>query len=136
VWTPALAVGVPEIDAQHQELFRQVDVLVVAMVKNESPAEVAGLMNFLGEYVLEHFGSEEALMAKVGYPGATTHKQEHDRFVSGMSSLRERLDRDGPNPRLALELRQVVLGWLSDHIPRADVAMARWIAANPKSGDG
>ena len=47
-WTTALSVGVDEIDAQHQELFRRVDRLLDAMARNDR-SEAARLLEFLLE---------------------------------------------------------------------------------------
>ena len=68
IWNADLAVGVPDIDAQHQELFRRADALLAAM-KERQPAdrEVERLFLFLDEYCSRHFASEERLMREKKY---------------------------------------------------------------------
>ncbi len=47
VWTPALAIGIPEIDQQHQELFYRLSKLLEGIVSGDR-AQVSGLIEFLG----------------------------------------------------------------------------------------
>jgi hemerythrin len=69
-WTDSLAVGIPEIDQQHQELFLRLERLLRGIVGGERE-EVGRLLEFLGDYVVRHFGAEERWMA-VGYDYALT----------------------------------------------------------------
>ena len=65
-WSPALAVGVPEIDAQHQELFRRAERLITAL-RGGDRAEVTPLVRYLTDYAVEHFAAEERFMREIGF---------------------------------------------------------------------
>src|SRR5690242_236110 len=88
-WTPALAVGIDEIDGQHQELFRRAARLLDAIRAGRHPDELSELIRFLHAYAVEHFGLEEGWMRDVSYPGYLRHKAEHDRFISDLLALAE-----------------------------------------------
>ncbi len=114
-WTSALSVGIEEIDVQHQELFRRAERLLAGLHQGE-PEEIGGLIDFLHEYAVVHFGAEEAAMRAASFPGYVRHKAEHDRFIGDLLDLGDhegaRLPDghgDGPVPRpperLALALR-------------------------------
>jgi len=90
-WTPALAVGHAVIDAQHQELFRRLEALLTAMMKGDK-GEVGRLFDFLGAYVVEHFGAEEKLMKERAYPDYAVHKSAHERFVADYLALKKSLE--------------------------------------------
>jgi hemerythrin len=123
-WTPALAVGHPEIDGQHQELFRRLAALVEAM-RGGDRGEVGLLFDFLGQYVVEHFGAEERYMRETAYPGLNVHKAAHDRFVREYQDLRRLLEANGATAAVTIRTQSWIGDWLQSHIARTDVALAR-----------
>jgi hemerythrin len=123
-WTPALAVGHETIDRQHQELFRRLDTLLEAMRLGDR-SEIGRLFDFLGSYVVEHFGAEERVMRETGYPGFTVHKGAHDRFVREYGELRRLYDSSGASSAVTIKTESWIVDWLSLHIGRTDVALAR-----------
>lgn len=127
-WTPRLAVGVEQIDAQHRELFDRINKLLAAMESQQGQAEVARVVDFLGDYVVTHFGAEERLMQRHAYPDYRAHKQLHDDFVKVLGGLRAELVRQGPSAALAVQLNHRVGDWLIDHIGRTDRALAAHLA--------
>ncbi len=125
-WTEALALGVPEIDRQHQELFRRVESLVEAVLHKDR-TEVVRLVAFLDEYVIAHFGAEEELMRSRRYPGYAVHKAEHDRFLADLSELDRDLRATGPTQRLTTRIHRQVCDWLRDHIYLTDTSLGHWL---------
>ncbi len=85
-WTPALAVGVPEIDAQHQELFRRAERLITAL-RTGDRGEVEPLVRYLAAYAVEHFAAEERYMREIGYPGLDGHRAVHRAFREDFAEL-------------------------------------------------
>jgi hemerythrin len=127
-WSPKLAVGVEAIDAQHRELFQRVNGLVAALEARHGEAEVARLVQFLGDYVVRHFADEERLMVRVGYPDAPAHKTLHEAFVADFVRFKADLAKNGASPALATQLNHKVGGWLIDHIGRTDRALGVFLA--------
>jgi hemerythrin len=125
-WTDALAVGVPEIDHQHQELFRQIEQLLEGILKGDR-TEVGAMLGFLSSYVIVHFGAEEELMRTRGYPGYSLHKAEHDRFLADFTLMNEEYRTTGITNRLVARVNRQVSDWLRDHIYLTDTALGRWI---------
>jgi hemerythrin len=124
-WTQALSVGIPEIDAQHQELFRRVDRLLEATLADDH-RETGAMLVFLGEYVLTHFSTEERFMREVGYPGLPRHREEHERFVADLRALDRDLAEGGVVPGLVGRLNRQVSDWLRGHVCVTDMAMGRF----------
>jgi hemerythrin len=127
-WTPALAVGVEEIDAQHRELFRRADQFVVAL-SDRSRQDVGILLSYLRLYVVTHFGAEESWMREASYPDYASHKAEHDAFIRdllALSSEHERRTGPGLEPmRVATWLSR----WLEGHVSGTDSRLARFLLA-------
>lgn len=127
-WDPALSVGVPSIDQQHQEIFRQADALLGSLCRHESRERVAQVLAFLGQYVVEHFRDEELLMGRSGYPQEANHRLEHLAFASMARCWAAELDRDGPSVGLTVRLNHALVHWLRQHIGRADRELGRFLA--------
>ena len=125
-WNATLSVGVTQIDEQHQELFRRVDRLLDAMLKQDR-AEVARLLAFLQEYVVVHFGTEEALMRERSYPSYRDHLEEHRRFTRDLERLRGEHDASGATAALVHKVRREVCDWLTSHVCVTDVALGRYL---------
>ena len=127
-WRAALAVGHPEIDRQHEELFARAQVLVEALARADR-AEVGRQLDFLGSYVLDHFTAEEQLMSASGYPGRGVHKAEHDRFVRDYRALRSLVARHGPVPALEVKARTWLGDWLERHVSGSDQRLGAHLSA-------
>ncbi len=125
-WSSVLSVGVPEIDAQHEELFRRVDRLHDAMLARDRAGAVE-LIGYLGEYVRTHFGMEEGLMRAVGYPEREPHTAEHGRFTAAVVDLQRALAQEGASAALVLRLEREVSGWLRRHVYTTDLALGAWV---------
>ena len=125
-WTQALAVGHPTIDAQHQELFRRLEALLTAMMRGDR-AEVGRLFEFLGTYVVEHFGAEEKLMAASGYPDYPSHKAAHERFVRDYTELRQAHAASGGGAAVTIKVQNWCGDWLKAHIAGTDQALATFL---------
>lgn len=127
LWTDALAVGIEEIDRQHKGLFEQVDRLLVAAQKGAGQEELGNLLDFLGRYVVEHFGTEERYMEQYGYPDAPEHRRQHAGFVQYYQDVRARIDRDGASLSTLLQVQKYVVDWLNNHIRKSDKALGAYL---------
>ena len=125
-WDPALALGHSEIDAQHEEIFRRLAVLVAAM-EGGRPAEIGLLFDFLGEYAASHFAAEERVMVACRYPGANVHAAAHARFVREYRELRALYDGNGPSAGIQVKTRIWIDDWLRAHIMGVDQGLARFL---------
>jgi hemerythrin len=132
-WTSTLSVGVPEIDEQHQELFRRIDRLLDAML-HQDRSEVGQLLAFLHGFVLEHFAAEERLMAEVEYPDAERHILEHREFARGLAQVEADFAAHGATAAVVFRLEQQTVGWLMDHVYFTDVALGRFVHARQATG--
>lgn len=127
VWDKSLAVGVKIIDEQHQELFRKVNGLLEALLKNQGKEELGRMLGFLGTYTIDHFAAEEKLMAQYKYPEAAKHKQQHTAFVDAFLKLKAEFDKSGPTANVSITLNRFVCQWLRDHIGATDTALAKFL---------
>jgi hemerythrin len=129
-WTASMAVGVEEIDLQHKELFLRLNALLMAMREGHGKDEIGRTLEFLEDYVVEHFGAEDKLMVKFGYPiqAAQAHRKEHAEFVRTFGELkREAQAPTGVGATFVLKLQRTVCDWLLSHIGKTDMALAQFL---------
>ncbi|MDR1733058.1 MAG: hemerythrin domain-containing protein, partial [Synergistaceae bacterium] len=93
LWDKTLEVGVPFIDTQHKELFKQIDILS----DNNNKSRFPQTLKFLGEYVKKHFHDEQELHIQSAYPKAAAHKKMHADFVAVFTKMKTEYDADNEN---------------------------------------
>lgn len=131
-WTNDLAVGFSEIDRQHQELFSKIDTLLNACNQGKGRASVGEIIQFLTDYVVFHFGTEETLMKQYQYPDYSTHKAMHDQFVQKFLEVKSQFDSDGASVRIVIAINQMVVKWLNDHIRHVDTLLGAFLKEKAK----
>lgn len=132
-WTDDLAVGIEEIDRQHQELYVMVAALHDAMRMNQLD-RVLGVVSFLERYALEHFATEERHMAAQAYPRLPEHRALHESFVSDLQQHKAAIDANGVRPSLVVALSDWVGSWLGHHLRKVDGEMGRFLRSRGASG--
>lgn len=125
LWNTSYETGVPAMDAEHQQLFRQIDTLL-DLSKTD---QVKMTLDFLAKYVVQHFASEEDLQTKSRYPGYAGHKRKHVAFVDSYKTLRQEYNSDGDNPLLLMKITCTALDWLKEHIRSDDKEFATYYKA-------
>lgn len=127
-WSDSLASGSGEIDTQHKELFNRVNSLLNAFEKGTAGREeVSRIIQYLTEYVVFHFGTEEQHMVKYSYSSMSAHKAQHEQFVKTFLKLKERMLMEGINPNLAEDTKQLCVDWLLNHIKYSDRALGMFL---------
>ncbi len=123
-WTPSLAVGIDEIDAQHQELFRRA-AQFVSSLEDRSRRDVGSLLAYLRLYAVTHFGTEEERMRESDYAGYAAHKAEHDGFIRELIKMSDEHERRGGPGLQPLRVAAFLGDWLERHVSSTDVALAQ-----------
>lgn len=130
-WSPALAIGNPAIDRQHEKLFN----IAAEMVEDRDHMRAMRTLAALSEYVIVHFRDEESMLEAAGYPGLAQHKKLHEGFRNRLAKLYSNaagmtLD------RIAIQVHGLINEWLANHIMAADREYAKYLAEQPKRLDG
>lgn len=127
-WNESLSSGSGEIDIQHRELFVRVNSLLTAFGNGTTAGEdVSKIVQFLTDYVVFHFGTEEKFMEEFSYSSTTQHKAQHQLFVRTFLKLKERMLFQGINRNLEEETKLLVVDWLLNHIKYSDRALGMFL---------
>ena len=123
-WTPAMSVGMDELDNDHKVLIKVINDLA-DNADNESRRDVVRqCLVSLRRYAEFHFAREEKAMSACGYPQLEIHKGEHRDFVKRIQDVTARFDA-GPEDAAGIvnnELLEFLKGWLNHHILIEDMA--------------
>lgn len=126
-WTKELSVGITEVDNQHQELISRINSLLEAIIKGRGKEEISKTVRFLEDYIVMHFGAEEAYMLQHNYAGYTRHLALHKEFIDKVNSIKKDLAEHGTSSETVIELNKHVVEWLIDHISIEDKAFGRFL---------
>lgn len=132
-WTKEFALGIDEIDEQHRVLVDMINALDASTHDGADPDTMGRLLMRLGDYVRDHFGFEERLMAGGGCAAelVTRHCGEHTYFRSVLKDLTA--DFESGRRSITVPLIEYLVHWLLHHIVVVDRAMVHQLnAAEPE----
>lgn len=118
-WNDEFKLGLPAIDADHEELVELCNQFLEA-AQNAAPiTELAGALDRLLLRTRAHFLHEERMLDRHGYPGLAIHKAEHERLLSQAETLKARfedVEHEEDVRQVTLETADFLQSWLLDHI--------------------
>jgi len=133
-WTKDLALGIPDLDAQHLELDRQLGLVHDAICEERVP-DVPAVLAGVRSCASRHFACEEAYMARCGYPDLEEHLSWHRRFMGQLALFEDARTRDGVTMRLAMEVGDWLARWVREH-QRHDLKLADHVRTARAAGSG
>jgi hemerythrin len=113
-WTTDLVLGVPDLDAQHLELDRQLAIVHDALCAGAVP-DLAAVLDGVRACSARHFEAEEAFMERCRYPTLDEHRARHREFTAQLARLEEARAREGETTRLAIDVGNWLAGWVREH---------------------
>jgi len=123
-WDESMALGLPAIDSQHKELIGWTKTLYDAVQKGEGARIIDDVLQKLIGYVQHHFFDEERLMFSHDFPGFTSHRQEHDFFVTRLMGMHTDIEN---GEELSAKTLDFLIDWLVSHIKGTDQDYGRFI---------
>ncbi len=119
-WTNDLAVGFKDIDEQHAKFIEIVNELHDAAKEGKAKEKINEVIEFLGDYTVTHFATEEKLMDKYSYPDSAAHKAQHKAFIEVFKKFKSDLSSGKASLSLVLEIKTKIYDWLINHIKNTD----------------
>jgi hemerythrin-like metal-binding protein len=88
------------------------------MKLRQTTAVTGNILDRLVSYTVMHFGVEEKLFQKHGYPDADQHKKVHEKLIAKVIDFKTKVDKgDGT---ISMELMDFLKDWLVSHIKGTD----------------
>jgi len=126
-WTTDLETGNPTIDRQHKELIDAINRLLDACAQGKGRTEIASTLQFLDNYIVRHFGDEEALQSRYSYPDIVNHKRYHETFKKTVKEIVGEFQAGGATIVLVGKVNSAIASWLINHIKKEDAKVAAHI---------
>jgi len=133
-WDKSLELGYSEIDDQHRSVFEHFEKLSQAARQANVKEILEELSFFLCDFAKDHFAAEEKIMAEYGYPAIELQKHQHAEFTRFATDFKEKIEREGVTPELAIEATGKLLNWIIQHIRRHDKDLVEYIKASLAQG--
>jgi hemerythrin len=131
-WSDDFLVEIDEIDAQHRQFFAATHRLYDEIVNCRGENAVEGALDFLRQYAVEHFRTEEAFMRLHEFPRLEDHRKLHAEFIEKLDGLTEEFDvYRAPTQWMAEQILEMTQDWLIDHIVDEDIQYAQYVKTEP-----
>ncbi|MDD5286108.1 MAG: bacteriohemerythrin [Desulfuromonadaceae bacterium] len=126
-WDESLMLGFGEIDNQHKLIFKHYNKLAEANSCGVSKEEIRELIDFLFDYCIVHFISEERIMHDYDYPNVKRQQQEHGEFTCLASDIIKRFEQEDSSEGIPALIREKLYAWIVHHIYEHDKNMVEYI---------
>ncbi len=107
-FTKSLETGNAIIDKEHRELIQAVNKLLEACSEGKGRSSMDETIQFLNNYVNQHFSHEEQLQKQRSYPGLPAHRAFHENYKKTLKEITSKISVSGPTI--------IELGNLNKHI--------------------
>ena len=118
IWTDNLNTGIDVIDNQHKRIVDYINKLYNVHNSNADKAAIRDVIDELVDYTLTHFTFEEGMLDDYNYDQLGEHKALHEQFAAQVRELRDHFD---SNDAASIELNNLMVTWLFNHIKRDDM---------------
>ena len=129
VWRDDLNIGVPAVDAQHQQLILILNDFLQACAEERGKTKIMETLDFLLHYTATHFRDEEQVMRDCRYPDYSNHKQEHERFIQDVLLLRQQAETQGVTTLTTIKINRTLVDWVINHIQKNDQLIGDFLQA-------
>lgn len=123
-WSSIIEVGLPDIDAQHRQLFE----LAATFIGQGDEIRIMKSLAILCDYAKVHLRDEEAMLVAIGYPDIEAHREAHSEFrrmLRGLLQDARTLTLD----QIANRVDHLINGWFFNHIMHVDVRYVPMVVA-------
>ena len=128
IWDDAkYGTGVPQIDAQHKEWLRQVNLFDAAVMNGRERENIYSTLAYLVEYTIQHFALEESIMAKYHCPALKENIAAHAAFSIRLNEILRQIELTGPSAFNAIAIKAELEQWLINHICTVDTRLRDYV---------
>jgi len=117
-WKDEYNVGIDSIDQQHRKLVNLINQLQTAVDYSTGEEFEREALDELVDYTKTHFGYEEGMMEKYGYPDFEPHKAQHRKMIAKVEEVLAEYEQD--HDRAMGNAVTFLKNWLINHINGTD----------------
>ena len=123
-WTPAMSVGMTELDDDHKQLIRVINQLAEHAGDQTRSDVVRQCLMALRRYAERHFAREEKVLTTCNFLGLEVQRSEHRDFIDRVRKVTEQFDAEPEDVASVVneELLSFLKSWWNHHILIEDMA--------------
>lgn len=131
-FTDRFRTGIEFVDDEHRKLFEimaEANELIKADFLHDKYDKIMHILEELEEYTRHHFADEEEYMEQIGYPELEAQKRAHAAFVERLVEIdfNDIEAMDNNQQEYLTELMDFLVGWLTNHILKADMKIGEYV---------
>lgn len=123
-WSSLIEVGIPDIDAQHRQLFE----LAATFAGQGDGIRIMKSLAILCDYAKVHLHDEELLLTTIGYPDIEAHREAHVVFRQMLRTLLQEAGKLTLD-EIANRVDRLINGWFYNHVMHVDVLYVPMVVA-------
>ncbi|MEN2998879.1 MAG: hemerythrin family protein [Brevinematia bacterium] len=123
IFDDSLKTGIEIVDEQHKKLIDAINNFLDKLLDSNAKvifSEVEKVFDFMAEYSVFHFQTEEKMMEENSCPTLNLHKSQHQFFIMEANKLKFDLKTKGLTPELLSKVQYLLLDWVKNHITEMD----------------
>ena len=130
-WKSEFALGVNEIDEQHQKMLSIINKLydLFADKKHEDQGEIDKIIKEMADYAVYHFETEEKYFQLFAYEKRDEHIEIHNQYRTKIENWRERYSAN-KDKAIFFEISEFLQNWWTWHINNTDRDYVPFMKAN------
>jgi hemerythrin-like metal-binding protein len=118
-WDQSFSVGVAELDKQHKEIVKTINLLISSFDAQARSEAISEALTRLTKYAAEHFETEERLLAEHRYPELSSQKGDHKEYRKKVVAFC--VDAMSDHLSISNELLRYLRDWWVNHILEKDM---------------
>ncbi|MBK7249694.1 MAG: hemerythrin family protein [Gammaproteobacteria bacterium] len=122
-WRDAYALGLPEIDHEHQQMIAEINRLHESLDHNATADDVVDCLGEILAHISAHFALEEKNMRAAAYDGLAEHKADHERLLDELHTIASDVADRGRYDSAVLAAR--LDAWFMKHFGSLDARLHR-----------
>ena len=127
-WSVDHALGIQEMDDQHQNLFGIINNLFNAVNEHKPQKQLHTLLKELIDYTQYHFGTEERYFAEFGFAETDEHIEEHQNYTKKLNKLLK--DVGSKKSKVSFDMMNFIGEWIDEHIINFDKKYVELFTSN------
>ena len=130
-WSPQFETGLPELDADHRNIIRQLNALEDSLGNRAPNEQIRRLLAFLDDYLRRHFEQEEKRVSCYVCPARERNKEEHRQFIEKLDRWLDRINlaTDAQLTELVGLVQHEIATWIVQHIGATDCKFKEAVSA-------
>ena len=125
-WSKELECGIDLIDKQHKDFFKAINAFHVNYKFNRGKASALECLNFLENYVLYHFQTEEAFQRESNFPKRNEHHAMHEMLAIELKKLSISLKATNFSDVTIEQFYYFIQSWLNNHTLGDDLEFSKY----------